>query len=343
VLGRMASVLVILGAALALSGCSMRVKEIVDPIEAAQDPDFLVQGEYLGDGVWPVGAEPGSVKIGAQVIALGRGQFQAVLYKGGLPGEPWQRGEPRLALEGGRHGPDVTLTGHDPAAQAGAAIVATAKIAADRLTILDGQGKPAGRLARIQRRSPTLDAKPPAGAMVLFEGGGYQGFPGGHLTRDKKHLMGSATSRPLPLNYTLHLEFRLSYMPNARGQARSNSGVYLHDCYEVQILDSFGLEGREDEGGGIYGLSGPAVNMCLPPLEWQTYDIDFTAPKYEGDRKSANARITVRHHGTVIHRGVELPGATPGRQAESPGPRPRYLQGHGCRVQYRNIWLVPAP
>jgi len=113
-------------------------------------------------------------------------------------------------------------------------------------------------------------------------------------------------------SYTLHLEFRLSWMPTARGQARSNSGVYMHDCYEVQVLDSFGLEGRHNECGGLYIKKDPDVNMCLPPMVWQTYDIDFTAPKSKGY----------------------------GRQDEGPAPRPIHLQGHGNHVQYRNIWLV---
>ena len=128
-------------------------------------------------------------------------------------------------------------------------------------------------------------------------------------------------------------------MPSARGQARSNSGVYLHDCYEIQVLDSFGLEGKDNECGGFYKLRKPDVNMCFPPLTWQTYDVKFTAPKYEDGKKVANARVEVRHNGVVIHPEFELPHATPGRQDEGPAPRPFYLQGHGNKVEYRNIWV----
>jgi hypothetical protein len=80
--------------------------------------------------------------------------------------------------------------------------------------------------------------------------------------------------------------------------------------------------------------------MCFPPLVWQTYDIEFTAPKYENGKKVANARITVKQNGVTIHDNAELPHATPGRQEEGPAPRPFYLQGHGNKVEYRNIWVV---
>ena len=79
--------------------------------------------------------------------------------------------------------------------------------------------------------------------------------------------------------------------------------------------------------------------MCYPPLTWQTYDVEFTAPKYKDGKKVANARVEVRHNGVVIHPEFELPHATPGRQAEGPAPRPFYLQGHGNKVEYRNIWV----
>ena len=117
--------------------------------------------------------------------------------------------------------------------------------------------------------------------MVLFDGTTAENFIDGTLLPDK-NLLSEATSKQKFGDYTLHVEFRLSYMPEARGQARSNSGVYLHDCYEIQVLDSFGLEGENNECGGFYHLRKPDVNMCFPPLTWQTYDVDFTAPKYQG-------------------------------------------------------------
>jgi hypothetical protein len=108
----------------------------------------------------------------------------------------------------------------------------------------------------------------------------------------------------------------------------------------VQVLDSFGLSGENNECGGIYQIARPAVNACFPPLTWQTYDIDFTAAKYEAGEKVSNARVTIRHNGIVIHDRLELPHGTPGKYKEQEGPGVLYLQGHGNPVVYRNIWVV---
>ena len=104
---------------------------------------------------------------------------------------------------------------------------------------------------------------------------------------------------------------------------------------------AFGLEGKTNECGGIYKVAVPAVNMCLPPLAWQTYDIDFTAPKYKDGKKVNNARITVVHNGVTIHDDIEVPSHTAGGLSEEqPGPGPIDLQDHGNPVRFRNVWVV---
>jgi hypothetical protein len=113
--------------------------------------------------------------------------------------------------------------------------------------------------------------------------------------------------------------------------------------YEVQMLDSFGLEGEQNECGGIYSVGKPAVNMALPPLTWQTYDIDYTAAVYENGKVKTNPRVTVIHNGVTIHDNIELPGernTTAAPLKAGPEPGPVYLQNHGNPVRYRNIWVV---
>lgn len=297
-----------------------RGPEIIDPEEAKNDPDFAVQGEYVGQGVLPDGAE---AKAAAQVIAQGDGDFRVVLYRGGLPGAGWKRGDDRFDLEGKRQGNHVQLAGEKTAG----------KIEGGKLTVTDPEGKPLAELTRTERKSPTLGEKPPAGAVVLFDGTSAEHFEDGKLT-EMKTLEAGTTAKSRFNMARLHLEFRLSWRPAARGQGRSNSGVYLTGIPEIQVLDSFGLEGRNNECGALYGRREPDVNMCLAPLVWQTLEVDFPEPKRGADGKPLeNVRVTVRHNGVVIHEGYDA------RRKES-GPRGIHLQRHGNRVQYRNIWLV---
>src|SRR6185503_8684160 len=144
---------------------------------------------------------------------------------------------------------------------------------------------------------------------------------------DDRHLLmaGTTTKRPVK-DCTIHAEFILPYMPDARGQGRANSGVYLQNRYEVQVLDSFGLKGENNECGGIYTKAAPSVNMCYPPLQWQTYDIDFTAAKFdETGKKIANAKTTIKHNGVVIHDNLEINDKCPGGQNETKDPGPIQL------------------
>jgi len=143
-------------------------------------------------------------------------------------------------------------------------------------------------------------------------------------------------------DFKLHIEFRTPFMPEARGQGRGNSGVYLQGRYEIQVLDSYGLEGRDNECGGIYQVGAPMVNMCLSPLQWQTYDITFQAPRFDASgNKTEDAVVTVVHNGVTIHDRRKLPGPTGGAMDGNVAePGGIYLQDHGNPVRFRNIWLV---
>jgi hypothetical protein len=132
-------------------------------------------------------------------------------------------------------------------------------------------------------------------------------------------------------------------MPAAQGQARGNSGVYIQRRYEVQILDSFGLAGEPNECGGLYRQQAPDLNMCLPPLTWQTYDIHFQAARWDdAGKKTANAKISVYLNGVAVHAAREIPTKTGAGQPEGPEPRSILLQNHGDPVQFRNVWIVPG-
>ncbi len=135
----------------------------------------------------------------------------------------------------------------------------------------------------------------------------------------------------------------LAYKPAARGQQRGNSGSYIQGRHEVQVLDSIAQDGKNIECGGIYTIAAPTVNMCFPPLTWQTYDIDFTAAKFDASgNKTTNARMTVKHNGVLVHENVEVPHITtsaPEKEQATPGPL--HLQNHGNPARYRNIWFLP--
>lgn len=289
------------------------------------DEDFAYQGEYSG----AINVDGSELKIGVQVIALGNGKFRSIGYHGGLPGDGWDGSEKHIG-EGELEGDSVVME----TAQAEALIT-------DGEMIISVGGTEVGELERIERKSPTLGQKPPEGAIVLFDGKSVEGWENGKVT-DNGLLMQGTKSKKTLQDHKLHIEFMLPYQPQDRGQGRGNSGIYLQGRYEVQMLDSFGLEGKHNECGGVYSIKDPDTNMCFPPLTWQTYDIDFTAAKYDTEGKvTANPRMTVRHNGVVVHKDLELPKSTtasPNKPGAEPGPI--YLQDHGCPVRYRNIWAV---
>lgn len=292
------------------------------------DLDFTLQGEYLGELL----AGPLAGRAGLQVIALGDGKFEAFLLQGGLPGNGWLRGSPRPTLTGERDGQRATLRGE----------IGAIEIDGQSARIVDAQNQTLGELKKVLRRSPTLGAAPAAGAKRLFDGTSTDAFRSAKLTDDGLLGVGALTKDPVG-DFHMHLEFRTPFDPTKRGQGRGNSGVYIQERYEVQVLDSFGLTGEFNECGALYRQRSPDFNLCLPPLSWQTYDIYFTAARFDAQaKKIANARITVFHNGIAVQDNVELTGKTGAGQKEEPTPRPIRLQDHGNPVAYRNIWLVPG-
>jgi hypothetical protein len=304
-----------------------------DPKEAGID--YVIQGEYVGT------TESGA-PLGCQVIALGKGRFQAVVLPGGLSGAGWD-GRDKILLDGKLEGEKANFTPAigkrkymaGPPEQFSATAKFpppgqkdyTAAVANATMTGKTDDGK-AFTLKKTVRRSPTLGAAPPPGALVLFDGKSADEWKEGRVADGL--LPVPATSKRSFKDFKLHLEFITPFQPAARSQGRGNSGVYLHGRHEIQVLDSFGLEGKNNECGGFYGHKVPLVNMCLPPLTWQTYDVEFRSDPPDPKGKRQTAKVTVFHNGVKIHDGLLLPS----------GQGPLHLQNHGNPVFYRNIWLI---
>ncbi len=217
-------------------------------------------------------------------------------------------------------------------------------------------GKPIKvNLKKVEQFSPTLGLKPPAGAIVLFDGThfdawrhhGTQTVPTWTLLKDdrvmetvsghwnnmenrKKGIGGSIVTRQSFKNMQLHLEFRYPVEPGLVGQKRGNSGLKISGFKEVQILNSYGLPGYWNECGALYRYMPPQVNAAAPPLQWQTYDVEIQLP--DVDSNDTTGTMTVRHNEHIIHNQVKM----------SVGRRESVtitLQDHRNALQFRNIWI----
>jgi hypothetical protein len=234
-------------------------------------------------------------------------------------------------------------------------------------TVHGGGGKVRFELKRVKRSSPTLGAKPPANAIVLFDGKNFDHWQHGNglavtwnlpgngamevrsalSDEDRKNRIGGDIQTKEKFgDCRVHIEFRYPVEPGQAGQHRGNSGFFLQGDYEVQVLNSYGLGGMWNECGALYKTSPPQVNAARPPMEWQTYDIDYTASVWKDGKKVSPPRITVRHNGVLIHRDEEITHATshsvPGRAIEPQGDGPLRLQDHNHAIQFRNIWIIPG-
>lgn len=161
----------------------------------------------------------------------------------------------------------------------------------------------------------------------------------GIMTVSKENIVSKVTFG----DALLHVEFREPDMPEAKGQSKGNSGVYVHGCYEIQVLDSYGVK-NPDKGdcSAIYDMHAPLMNACKPAMEWQTYDILIRAPRFNLRGKvKEDARISVFQNGLPVHNNVILPRATPGGTSEKPvAEGPLMLQDHNDPVSFRNIWVM---
>jgi hypothetical protein len=141
-----------------------------------------------------------------------------------------------------------------------------------------------------------------------------------------------------------HIEFATPEKVVGDSQGRGNSGIFLMDRYEIQVLDSYQNPTYPDgQAGAVYGQTPPLVNASRPPGQWQTYDITFTAPRFKGSEVASPARVTIFHNGVLIQNNTTLIGSTAhqqvGKYEPHPDAAPIRLQDHGNPVRFRNIWV----
>lgn len=200
--------------------------------------------------------------------------------------------------------------------------------------------------------TPGVHEGPPSDAVVLFDGTNLEAWKcgdkdaGWKIENGYMEVNGTGTieTRASFGDCQLHVEWCAPAKVEAASQGRGNSGVFLMSRYEVQVLDSYENRTYADgQAAALYGQEPPLVNACRKPGEWQTYDIVFRAPRFEGEKLALPALVTVLHNGVVVHSAVPFIGATAhraiARYSAHAGEAPLQLQDHGNPVRYRNMWI----
>jgi hypothetical protein len=204
--------------------------------------------------------------------------------------------------------------------------------------------------------TPGAAGQPPSDAVVLFDGSSlaqWQSLDGSaakwKLEKDYMEVAaktGNIQTKAAFGDCQLHVEWAAPAVVESESQGRGNSGVFLMSIYEIQVLDCYDNPTYADGlTASIYGEYPPLVNACRKPGEWQTYDIVWIAPRFEGDKLVSPARVTVIQNGIVVHHDQPLFGPTSHRtvvpyKAHAP-EGPLMLQDHGNPVRFRNIWYRP--
>ena len=326
--------------------------------------ELKLQGEYVG--------KDGEKQVAAQVVSRGENSFHALVLEGGLPGDGW---------DGGHYGLLESAPLSQGRAEFRSLTDEGVSSVLDENGLMLKRGERRTLLKRVERKSSTLGQQPPAGAIVLF-GGATPGMDEFEERKDiegltaptmfEGHMLAGAVTKRRFRDYQLHVEFMTGWEPQNIPWRRADAGIYMLSRYEVAIGDSFGfdfdLSGSTsphrgkllDEKstsskfplaknnnaprvcGSVFSYPSNVPNSCLPPLVWQTLDIDFTAPRFDSEgKKTSNAMISVKLNGhqTVVKQ--EVNGPTPhGFKGPETEDGPIWFEAFGRRVLYRNIWVV---
>ena len=203
------------------------------------------------------------------------------------------------------------------------------------------------------QQPPVVDPGPPGGppsdAIVLFGGKDLSAWENAERWKVEDGVMinggGSIRTKQSFGDFQLHAEWMVPPMPNRSGQGRGNSGFYIMGLYEVQILDSYENETYFDgQAGAVYKQTPPLVNSMRPPNEWNTYDLVFTAPRFNEDGTvKSPAYITLLHNGVLVQNHTELVGGTRSNRIPKYRPHaeklPIFIQDHGSPIRFRNMWI----
>ena len=325
-----------------------------------------LQGEYVG--------KDGEKRIGVQVVARGNKSFHALVLEGGLPGDGWDGGQYALLESGPLADGRVTFRSPNDAELA-------ATLEENGMMLKRGDRR--FPLKRVERTSDTLGKQPPKGAIVLF-GGEKPTLDAFEERKDiegmtaptmfEGHMMAGAVTKRKFRDYTLHLEFQTGWEPQNIPWRRADAGIYMLARYEVAIGDSFGFDfdlsgatssnrpklsdaikssmfppakGKSDPRvcGSVFTYPCKVPNACLPPLVWQTLDIEFTAPRFDdAGKKKSKAVISVKLNGHQTVDKLEVNGPTPhGFKGPETADGPIWFEAFGRRVLYRNVWVVERP
>jgi hypothetical protein len=306
--------------------------EFITEEEARSFPGYEYQGDYTGVLSFDGGEE---YKASLQVAVYGENRFQALFITGELPGYTDQpiSDDQMFEMTGAIENGSLIIEGDHPI---------EFRYDDGRFAAIDNENNVLGYLGHTVRTSPVMGLAPPESAIVLFDGSNLDYWDENTEMTDDGLLIEGATTTAEYGDMRLHVEAKLGFMPNSESSGRSNSGIYIQNRYEVQIIDSFGLPPQIGGNGSLYNESAPRLNTSFPPLTWQTYDVFFRAPRFDEDgNKTENARVTVYLNGILVQDDEELESGTgAGGQREEVATAELYLQGHTGPVRFRNVWMV---